>query len=154
MPVSEGYWIGVALVALIPALVPAVHRSLPVPCLYFLPLWDCPAAAEWKTIRMRIGLDLEESRRALLVGAESSGYRLLQNTHTHRFSLWNGAVANCQMLFRSTVSGFQNVWSGRGPDSSPEQVMWDLWWTKWHWGRFSPSTSFSPTNNSSDYSQP
>jgi hypothetical protein len=22
--------------------------------------------------------------------------------------------------------------------------MWDLWWTKWHWGRFSPSTSVSP----------
>jgi hypothetical protein len=25
-------------------------------------------------------------------------------------------------------------------------VMWDLWWTKWRWGRFSPSTSVSPTN--------
>jgi hypothetical protein len=22
--------------------------------------------------------------------------------------------------------------------------MWDLWWTKWRWGRFSPSTSVSP----------
>jgi hypothetical protein len=22
--------------------------------------------------------------------------------------------------------------------------MWDLWWTKWRWGRFSPSTSISP----------
>jgi hypothetical protein len=30
--------------------------------------------------------------------------------------------------------------------SSPGQVMWDLWWTKWHWGRFSPSTSVSPAN--------
>jgi hypothetical protein len=27
-----------------------------------------------------------------------------------------------------------------GPGSSPGQLMWDLWWTKWHWGRFSPST--------------
>jgi hypothetical protein len=26
------------------------------------------------------------------------------------------------------------------------QVTWDLWWTKWHWGRFSPSTSVSPAN--------
>jgi hypothetical protein len=26
------------------------------------------------------------------------------------------------------------------------QVMWDLWWTKWHWGRFSLSTSISPAN--------
>jgi hypothetical protein len=25
--------------------------------------------------------------------------------------------------------------------------MWDLWWTKWHWGRFSPSTSVSPANS-------
>jgi hypothetical protein len=24
-----------------------------------------------------------------------------------------------------------------GPSSSPGKVMWDLWWTKWHWGRFS-----------------
>jgi hypothetical protein len=25
-------------------------------------------------------------------------------------------------------------------------VLWDLWWTKWRWGRFSPSTSASPAN--------
>jgi hypothetical protein len=24
--------------------------------------------------------------------------------------------------------------------------MWDLWWTKWRWGRFTPSTSVSPAN--------
>jgi hypothetical protein len=24
--------------------------------------------------------------------------------------------------------------------------MWDLWWTKWRRGRFSPSTSISPAN--------
>jgi hypothetical protein len=24
--------------------------------------------------------------------------------------------------------------------------VWDLWWTKWRWGRFSPSTSVSPAN--------
>jgi hypothetical protein len=24
------------------------------------------------------------------------------------------------------------------------QVMWDLWWIKWPWGRFFPSTSVSP----------
>jgi hypothetical protein len=26
----------------------------------------------------------------------------------------------------------------------PRSAMWDLWWTKWHWCRFSPSTSVSP----------
>jgi hypothetical protein len=25
-------------------------------------------------------------------------------------------------------------------------VKWDLWWTKWLWGRFSLSTSVSPAN--------
>jgi hypothetical protein len=29
------------------------------------------------------------------------------------------------------------------------QAMWDFWWTKWHWGRFSPSTSVSPANSRS-----
>jgi hypothetical protein len=33
-----------------------------------------------------------------------------------------------------------------GPGSNPGLVMWDLWWTKWRWGRFSPSTSVSPAN--------
>jgi hypothetical protein len=28
-----------------------------------------------------------------------------------------------------------------GPGSRQGQVVWDLWWTKWHWGRFPPSTS-------------
>jgi hypothetical protein len=32
---------------------------------------------------------------------------------------------------------------------APGQVMWDLWWTKWHWGRFSPSTSVSVANHHS-----
>jgi hypothetical protein len=33
-----------------------------------------------------------------------------------------------------------------GPGSSPGLVMWDLWWTKGRWGRFSPTTSVSPAN--------
>jgi hypothetical protein len=33
-----------------------------------------------------------------------------------------------------------------GLGSIPSQVIWDLWWTKWHWGGFSPSTSVSPPN--------
>jgi hypothetical protein len=30
--------------------------------------------------------------------------------------------------------------------------MWELWWSKWHWGTFFPSTSVSPANSHSDYS--
>jgi hypothetical protein len=32
------------------------------------------------------------------------------------------------------------------PGSLPGLVKWDLWWTNWRWGRFSPSTSVSPAN--------
>jgi hypothetical protein len=38
------------------------------------------------------------------------------------------------------------------PNWSPGQVMWDLWWTKQHWGRFSLSISVSPTKHSTDCS--
>jgi hypothetical protein len=30
--------------------------------------------------------------------------------------------------------------------SIPGQVIWDLLWTKWHWGGFSLHTSVSPAN--------
>jgi hypothetical protein len=33
-----------------------------------------------------------------------------------------------------------------GPDSKPGLAMWDLWFKKWRWGRFSPSTSVSIAN--------
>jgi hypothetical protein len=33
---------------------------------------------------------------------------------------------------------------GGGPGSNPGLVMWDLWWTKWRWDRYSPSNSVSP----------
>jgi hypothetical protein len=36
-----------------------------------------------------------------------------------------------------------------GPGSIPGHVVWDLWWTKWRWGRLSPITSVSPANSHS-----
>jgi hypothetical protein len=36
-----------------------------------------------------------------------------------------------------------------GPGSISDQIMWVLWWTERHWGRFSPSTSLSPANSHS-----
>jgi hypothetical protein len=40
-----------------------------------------------------------------------------------------------------------------GLGSIQGQVMWYLWWTKWHWCRLSPSTSFSLVNShSANYS--
>jgi hypothetical protein len=29
------------------------------------------------------------------------------------------------------------------PGSSPDHIMWDLWWRKWHWGTFPKSTLVS-----------
>jgi hypothetical protein len=36
-----------------------------------------------------------------------------------------------------------------GPGSISGQIMWDLWWTNWYGGRFSPSTSVFPANSHS-----
>jgi hypothetical protein len=39
--------------------------------------------------------------------------------------------------------------SHRGWPASLRSSMWGLWWTKRHWGRFSPSTSVSSANHHS-----
>jgi hypothetical protein len=72
----------------------------------------------------------------------------------------------CELLFHNEISNNQeaefstllipmpsagndpeNVPSNSdSPGSNPGLVMWDLWRTKWRWGRFSPSTSVSPAN--------
>jgi hypothetical protein len=35
------------------------------------------------------------------------------------------------------------------PTAAARVSTWGLWWTKWHWGRFSQSTSVSPANHHS-----
>jgi hypothetical protein len=47
---------------------------------------------------------------------------------------------------RHSSSGWSLASHRGGPASNPGLVKWDLWWTKWRWGRFSPSTSVSPAN--------
>jgi hypothetical protein len=44
-------------------------------------------------------------------------------------------------LYRLGCSSGKSLASHRG---GPGLVMWDLWWIKWRWGRFSQSTSVSP----------
>jgi hypothetical protein len=46
------------------------------------------------------------------------------------------------VTWRPKVAGFPPLRPGFEPGSGH----WDLWWTKWRWGRFSPSTSVSPAN--------
>jgi hypothetical protein len=47
---------------------------------------------------------------------------------------------------RHSSNGWSLATHRGGLGSSPGLVMWDLWWTKCRWGRFSPSTSVSPAN--------
>jgi hypothetical protein len=60
--------------------------------------------------------------------------------------LWRRLQALAVPYLKRLVAGFPP----RRPGFSSVQVLWDLWWTKWHWGRFFfPSTSISPANHHS-----
>jgi hypothetical protein len=50
-------------------------------------------------------------------------------------------------LLRDVTAVVKNHSADGGPSSILVQVMYDLWWTEWHWGRFSPSPSVSPANS-------
>jgi hypothetical protein len=58
-------------------------------------------------------------------------------SNSHRYVII-GKLRDCTSGINTLVLA-----SHRG---GPGLVMWDLWWTKWRWGRFSPSTSVSPAN--------
>jgi hypothetical protein len=61
--------------------------------------------------------------------------------------LVDAATFSLQVVGVLYSSGGKSLASRRGgPGSSPSQVMCDLWWTKWHWYRFSPTTSVYPAN--------
>jgi hypothetical protein len=60
----------------------------------------------------------------------------LYGTHTQTW-LEGRAIAQA-------VSRWLPTTAARG--SSPGLILWDLWWTKWRWSTFSPSTSVSPAN--------
>jgi hypothetical protein len=49
---------------------------------------------------------------------------------------------NCYKVCADLNEGPSHSSSGFEPGSGK----WDLWWTKWRWGTFSPSTSVSPAN--------
>jgi hypothetical protein len=70
--------------------------------------------------------------------------------------LWN--VTPKRTTFYSQGPAFEEhseqavLLSHRGGPGSRTGSLWDLWWTKRHWGRFSPITSVSPANHSTDFS--
>jgi hypothetical protein len=61
--------------------------------------------------------------------------------HTHN------SVMNVRTKGRVIAQALTSLDSDRGgPGSTPGQDLCALWWTKWLWGTFSPSTSVSPAN--------
>jgi hypothetical protein len=67
---------------------------------------------------------------------------------TNEFNFSQRSLTVLAFKLKLDLSGISTSHLG-DPGSSPGQVMWDSWWTKWHWGRFSPSTSVSPANSHS-----
>jgi hypothetical protein len=64
-----------------------------------------------------------------------------------RWNFLNFILTNSTVWLNGNIRSNQNCVSPAshrsGPGSSPGQVMLDLWWAKWHWGRFSPANSHS-----------
>jgi hypothetical protein len=76
--------------------------------------------------------------------------------HLHEQTIlasWNEKeVAGLLFTAQEAAPWFKQLLAGfppRRPEFTPGKVIWALWWTKWHWGRFSPSTSVSPANHHS-----
>jgi hypothetical protein len=63
--------------------------------------------------------------------------------HWAAFSCFQRSESNVRKTFR--MCSFP-LWQ---PGFTSVKSMWGLWWTKWHWGSFSPSTSDSPANHHS-----
>jgi hypothetical protein len=73
--------------------------------------------------------------------------------HVHlNFNLLNLQDASLlHAIFHSMVTGHQNKLKSLGHPIAQAVSRWpgfmcDLWWTKWRWGRISPSASVSPAN--------
>jgi hypothetical protein len=71
------------------------------------------------------------------------------NMFPWRQILGNQHVAEATPWFKRLVAGFPP----RRPGFESGSGKWNLWWTKWRWGRFPPSASVSPANiNSTKFS--
>jgi hypothetical protein len=83
-----------------------------------------------------------------------------QNLWEKISNIWHGSLALLICCWRKCISYLQ---MGRAiaeavsrwlptAGSIPSLVKWDLWWTKWRRGRFSPSISVSPAILSTKFS--
>jgi hypothetical protein len=107
-----------------------------------------------KYLAKRRDFIFREGGKAKQQGEDSSGWIRMRNICADKEG--QRQKMEIQMRGGNSVTLCSNL-SGRksrygraiaqgAPSSSSGQVMWNLCWTKWHWGRFSPSTSVSLTN--------
>jgi hypothetical protein len=75
-----------------------------------------------------------------------NAWHLTSDTCTELYFVPDIQLRNIQLAPCHSSGGQSLALHRGGPGSSPGQVMWDLRWTKWHWGRFSPITLVSPVN--------
>jgi hypothetical protein len=76
---------------------------------------------------------------------------IFTDSSSYSLSNWMGKIRKMTteplIRYPRHSSNCQSLASHRGgPGSIPGLVKWDLWWTKWRWGGFSPSTSVSLAN--------
>jgi hypothetical protein len=65
---------------------------------------------------------------------------------------WLGEASRTRGTLQGRALRSSGGWSPGDPASSPGRIVPRLRWTKWKWGRFSPSTPVFSANRSTDYS--
>jgi hypothetical protein len=75
------------------------------------------------------------------------------STPSHLVPFYITSIHEIALLNKTRISQLSEihcniyVWLASHLCSILGHVIWNLWQTKWHWGRFSPSTSVSPANS-------
>ena len=82
-------------------------------------------------------MHLPFNKRPMYVCGWATAATLLQlNNCNHTVPFSTGTQELCQVLCCQLPAFHCN-----SPHSTTGQSMWDLWWTKWHWSKFSLNTS-------------
>jgi hypothetical protein len=127
------YWPGTAVNS---------HMASPVPNLYRMSASRRHGSARERQI-------LTELQLIIAIPTES-GYEVSVLLKGKRSSIlaFTRCPSDARVIYKSMWP--RHSWSGKSlvshrgrPGSPPGLVKWDLWWTKWRRGRFSPSTSVS-----------
>jgi hypothetical protein len=122
------------------------------PCLLDQCLHICENPLTLLISALKMGAAYTSETQALLPTSQPcKDSRGLTSTVHYRESL-NSLITLISLTFVTITEGraIAQAVSRRLPIAAARvraQVsLWDLWWTKWHWGRFSPSNSVSPAN--------